>query len=105
MRQVVTAKDIQVYFGKKPSMSFKIINQIKKDLGKLNYQPITISEFCNYYKVEKEGIIEIIKNNEKEKLNIALKKENIENDTQTEIVPVISKKAHNEPYMFSKPTH
>ena len=105
MRQVVTAKDIQVYFGKKPSMSFKIINQIKKDLGKLNYQPITILEFCDYYKVEKEGIVEIIKNNEKEKLNIAIKKCHVENNTQTEFVPVISKKANNEPYSFSKPTH
>ncbi len=67
MRQVVTAKDIQCYFGKKESMSFKMMRQMKKDLGKQNHQPITITEFCQYYNVEKEGIIEIINRVEKDK--------------------------------------
>ena len=40
MRQVITAKDIQIYFGKKESMSFKMMSQIKKELGKKKHQPM-----------------------------------------------------------------
>lgn len=64
MRQIVIAKDIQMYFGKKESMSFKILSQIKKALGKQRHQPVTIAEFCQYYNVDAEGIIMSIKKNE-----------------------------------------
>jgi hypothetical protein len=104
MRQVVTAKDLQCYFGKKPSMSFKMIRQIKKDLGKQNHQPITITEFCQYYKVDKEGIIEIIKmiennkeNNRKESANL-----DIEEQTSPITMPKNPKTNQNQPYCFSK---
>ena len=106
MRQVITAKDIQLYFGKKESMSFKMINQIKKDLKKLKHQPITIAEFCQYYNVEKEGIEDCIKEVEKNKqkanrelINTETKVEEVQNKKQLE---VISKQ--NEPYAFSKKT-
>ena len=38
MRQVIKAIDIQVYFGKKESMSFKMMSQIKKELGKKKHK-------------------------------------------------------------------
>lgn len=61
MRQVILAKDIQVYFGKKESMSFKMMREMKKHFEKSKYQPITIQNFCEYYKVDEQSVINIIK--------------------------------------------
>ena len=105
MRQVITAKDIQIYFGKKESMSFKMMSQIKKDLGKQKHQPVTIQDFCEYYKVDKEGIVEIIKNNENEKQNVASKNNIEKKDTATVKEEVKSKFNQIKPYTFSKPTY
>ena len=106
MRQVITAKDIQLYFGKKPSMSFKMMSQIKKDLGKLKHQPVTIADFCQYYNVEQAGIEMIIKEIENNKLksNIEL----IDSENQVEILEsneqsVVVYKT-NDSYSFSKRT-
>ncbi len=105
MRQVITAKDIQIYFGKKESMSFKMMSQIKKDLGKQKHQPVSIQDFCEYYKVDKEGIVEIIKNNENEKQNVASKNNIEKKDTATVKEEVKSKFNQIKPYTFSKPTY
>lgn len=105
MRQVITAKDIQIYFGKKESMSFKMMSQIKKDLGKQKHQPVSIQDFCEYYKVDKEGIVEIIKNNENEKQNVASKNNIEKKDTATVKEEVKSKFNQIKPYTFSKPTN
>ncbi len=106
MRQVITAKDIQIYFGKKPSMSFKMMSQMKNDLGKLKHQPVTIKEFCQYYNVEKEGIETCIKEVEtsKQKANMEL------NDTTTKAETIQSNNQpigilkQNDAYTFSKKT-
>lgn len=105
MRQVITAKDIQIYFGKKERMSFKMMSQIKKDLGKQKHQPVSIQDFCEYYKVDKEGIVEIIKNNENEKQNVASKNNIEKKDTATVKEEVKSKFNQIKPYTFSKPTN
>lgn len=104
MRQVITAKDIQIYFGKKPSMSFKMLSQIKKDLKKLRHQPITISEFCNYYNVEKDGIVAIIKRIEKNKHKSASKIVSIENENPTNEILLNTSKDEGNAYAFSKRT-
>lgn len=67
MRQVIKAIDIQVFFGKGESMSIKMIQSIKKDLNKTKHQPITIDDFCEYYRIKREEILPIIERNEKEK--------------------------------------
>jgi hypothetical protein len=103
MRQVITAKDIQLYFGKKESMSFKMIRQIKKYFGKQKHQPITISEFCEYYRVDKESILVIIKGIEESNQNSILKNANakLENSTnELNATPMSNQK--REPYRFSK---
>lgn len=105
MRQVITAKDIQIYFGKKESMSFKMMSQIKKDLGKQKHQPVSIQDFCEYYKVDKEGIVQIIKNNENEKQNVASKNNIEKKDTANVKEEVKSKFNQIKPYTFSKPTY
>lgn len=106
MRQVITAKDIQLYFGKKPSMSFKMMSQIKKDLGKLKHQPVTIADFCQYYNVEQAGIESIIKEieNNKQKASIELI------DSEKQVQKLESNKQPlsifkpNDTYTFSKKT-
>ena len=106
MRQVITAKDIQLYFGKKPSMSFKMMSQIKKDLGKLKHQPVTIADFCQYYNVEQAGIEMIIKEieNNKQKTSIELI------DSEKQVQKLESNKQPlailkpNDTYIFSKKT-
>lgn len=106
MRQVITAKDIQLYFGKKPSMSFKMMSQIKKDLGKLKHQPVTITDFCQYYNVEQAGIEMIIKEieNNKQKASIELI------DSEKQVQKLESNKQPlailkpNDTYTFSKKT-
>lgn len=106
MRQVITAKDMQLYFGKKESMSFKMMSQMKKELGKKKHQPITISEFCEYYNVDKVGIEACIKEVEttKQKPNAKL------NDKEAPVETIPSNNQpkaflnQNNSYTFSKKT-
>ena len=105
MRKVITAKDIQIYFGKKPSMSFKILRQIKKGLGKQKHQPITITEFCEYFGVDKKGIVAVIKKNDKNKLDNPLEKINLEMGNSTnESKAISSPSEQNKAYAFTKRT-
>lgn len=105
MRQVITSKDIQIYFGKKPSMSFKILSQIKKDIGKQKHQPITIKEFCEYYGVDKKGIVAVIKKNDKNKLDNISEKVNSEMENSLNGSKAISSPSkQNKAYVFTKPT-
>ena len=68
VRQVIRATDIMNFFGKKDRMSYKIMATIRKQLGKKPRQPITISEFCDYYKIKETDLIHsIINANDKEK--------------------------------------
>jgi len=104
MRQVITAKDIQLYFGKKESMSFKMIKSIRKELGKKQYQPITIEDFCAYYGVSKESIVSIILENETKKS----KDKNKQSD-KSKVLVVSDMQCKEKPissgYSFSTPTH
>lgn len=102
MRQVITAKDIQIYFGKKPSMSFKMMSQMKKELGKKKHQPITITEFCEYYNVEKEGIVDIIEKTEEDKQQRITKNLGVEIEKDANQIKSISSTKQDNPYAFSK---
>lgn len=102
MRQVITAKDIQIYFGKKPSMSFKMMSQMKKELGKKKHQPITITEFCEYYNVEKEGIVDIIEKTEEDKQQRITKNLGVEIEKDANQIKSISSTKQDNPYVFSK---
>jgi hypothetical protein len=105
MRQVIIAKDIQIYFGKKESMSFKILSQIKKDLGKQKHQPITITEFCEYFRVDKEGIVTVIKKNDKNKIDNTSEKVNSEMENNTNGSKAISSPSEqSKAYAFTKRT-
>ncbi len=56
IRQVIKARDIQNFFGKKERQSFKMMAKIRIDLSKKSFQPITIDDFCEYYNVKPEGL-------------------------------------------------
>ena len=51
-RQVVNARDIQNFFGKRERQSFKMMADMRVHFAKKPFQPITISNFCEYYGVE-----------------------------------------------------
>lgn len=74
-------------------------------MGKQKHQPVSIQDFCEYYKVDKEGIVEIIKNNENEKQNVASKNNIEKKDTATVKEEVKSKFNQIKPYTFSKPIY
>jgi hypothetical protein len=59
-RQVITARDIQLFFGKGQRMSYKMIADMRKHYKKKRHQPVTIDEFCNYYNVKRVDLYNAI---------------------------------------------
>ena len=59
-RQVITARDIQLFFGKGQRMSYKMIADMRKHYKKQKHQPVTIDEFCIYYNVKREDLYNAI---------------------------------------------
>lgn len=104
MRQIIKAIDIQVFFGKGESMSFKMLRNIKKELAKKRHQPITIDEFCKYFDISKEELLPIIQQNDAHKKQKFKKIQPIEEKpiletTQASLQEPIKKK--QVPYKFS----
>lgn len=60
MRQVIKLADIQGFFGCQKRMSSKKMMQIKKKYHKQSNQPVTVREFCEFYKVAEEEIRKIM---------------------------------------------
>lgn len=58
IRQVVKARDIQLFFGKKERQSFRMMEQMRAHFNKKPFQPITIDDFCEFYNVNSEGLIQ-----------------------------------------------
>lgn len=63
-RQIVKAADVQVATGKSKSASAKMLRTVKGKINKEKYQPVTIDDFCSYYGLDKQPIIDIIINND-----------------------------------------
>lgn len=101
MRQVIKAIDIQVFFGKGESISFKMLRNIKKHYNKTNHQPITIDEFCKYFGINKEELIPIIQQNEAIKTQKLQKLFPIAQKPMLDQVPPKSSKSVHVPYSFS----
>ena len=72
MRQVLHVNDIMVFFDKKERQSYKMIAAIKKHYNKQAFQPVTIIDFAEYYDINQECIIEVMKSNDQ------LKKQQLE---------------------------
>jgi hypothetical protein len=85
-------------------MSFKMMSQMKKELGKKKHQPITITEFCQYYNFEKEGIANIIVKTEENKQQRITKKLGVEIEKAANQIKPIASTKQSSPYVFSKKT-
>ena len=63
-RQILKAIDIEVAFSKSKSASAKMLRTVKEKLNKEKHQPVTIDDFCTYYGLEKQHLIDIIISND-----------------------------------------
>lgn len=100
MRQVIKLADIQGFFGCQKRMGSKKMMQIKKKYHKQSNQPVTVMEFCEFYKVKEEEIRKImmvvdekVKQHEKHKTG----REKIEETL------LFIKNSNKQPYHFSSP--
>lgn len=73
-RQVIKARDIQHFFGKQERQSFKMMAEMRTYFQKEKHQPITVTEFCTYYKVNPKELFVAMKETEEFKLEIAYRK-------------------------------
>ena len=75
MRQIVEARDVEVYFGKSIHASYKILGKIRTALGKKPRHPINIQEFDDFHNFTTNGIAKTLEEND------ALKK--LKNDSSS----------------------
>lgn len=103
-RQVIKARDIQNFFGKQERQSFKMMAEMKLHYNKEKHQPITVNEFCTYYKVEPKEVHSSMKETEEFKLEIAYKRKMkpiaINPTSTSDSVPEINL-TENTPYKFN----
>ncbi len=59
-RRVIQVSDIQSFFGKKKRMAYKMIAEMKRHFKKKRHQPITFTEFCEYYGTTEEELTKSI---------------------------------------------
>lgn len=104
-RQVIKARDIQNFFGKQERQSFKMMAEMRVHFNKDKHQPITVNEFCTYYKVDPKDVHSAMKETEEFKLEIAYnrkKKSTAINPTpSTNLVHEINLTEKHIPYKFS----
>lgn len=61
-RIIITTNDVMFLMGKSESYSQKLIKSIKDTHGKMNHQPITIKEFCDYMDLPYEEVFNMVNN-------------------------------------------
>jgi hypothetical protein len=99
-RQIIKAIDIQIYFGKSQSMSNKMLRQMRTALSKMPYQPIIIKEFCNYYQVDEDSIVKVIRSNDDATIASSdHKPQGTVSENSATVAPIRPKK-ETEPYQF-----
>jgi len=60
-RQVIKPMDIQNFFGKRERQSFKMMAEMRKRFKKEDHQPITVTNFCEYYGINPSELHEAMK--------------------------------------------
>jgi len=60
-RLCIYTKDIQIITGKSERYCRGIIAEIKKQYNKQKHQPISVIEFCNYLKLNREDVEKFLK--------------------------------------------
>ena len=55
-RIIIYNKDLQVLTGKSERTCYRMMNKIKRQIGKANDLPLTVQEFCEYMRIQPEVI-------------------------------------------------
>jgi len=100
-RQVVIARDIMYFFGKKERQSFKMMAEMKRHYKKINHQPITVTNFCDYYGTKESELFEVMQATD---LYRKICSENKKNKTETALPIFDVNNAKQTPYQFSRKT-
>ena len=100
-RQIIRARDLQNFFGKQERQSYKMMADMRAHFGKLPFQPITVSNFCEYYGIKACELLEAMQETD---LYRKLCAENRKNKTKTAPpIPDINN-SKQIPYQFSRKT-
>lgn len=57
-RRVIRARDIEQFFGIGTRQARQYLADVRSEYEKEQHQPVTLSEFCEYYKIRKEEFLE-----------------------------------------------
>lgn len=98
MRQIVEPRDIEKYWGKSRQASYKLMQKIRKDLGKKARQPINVREFAEYHNFNQADIQQFINNMDQKKHEL----QSHESTTPTSITKTPISKSEYQPYRFTK---
>jgi hypothetical protein len=89
------------FFGKKERQSYKMLAEMKKHYKKINPQPITINNFCDYYGTKESELFEVMQATD---LYRKICSENKKNKTETPPPTSDYNNAKQIPYQFSRKT-
>ncbi len=56
----IYAKDVQLFTRKSIEHANWTIRKIKAEVGKGRYQPLTVSEFCRYMKLDEDYVYKML---------------------------------------------
>lgn len=100
-RQVIKPMDIQNFFGKRERQSFKMMADMRVHFAKKPFQPITVTNFCDYYGVQPSELYESMQATDLYKTKNA---ENRKNKTETAPPIFDVNNTKQTPYQFSRKT-
>ena len=100
-RQVVMARDIMYFFGKQERQSFKMMAEMRAHFAKKPFQPITVTNFCDYYAINTSELHEAMHATD---LYRKICSENKKNKTETALPIFDVNNAKQTPYQFSRKT-
>lgn len=101
IRQVVKARDIMYFFGKRERQSFKMMAEMRKHFKKQKHQPITVTNFCDYWGINAS---EFYSSMQATDLYGKICLENKKNKTETALPIFEVNNAKQTPYQFSRKT-
>ena len=100
-RQVIKPRDIQNFFGKRERQSAKMMAEMRKRFKKENHQPITVTNFCEYYGINPSELYEAMQATDLYKTKNA---ENRKNKPETTPPIFDCNNTKQTPYQFSRKT-
>lgn len=56
----ISTADVSRLKGCSQAQASRLLNQVRDAMGKRRRKPVTISEYCNYFDVQKEEVVEFL---------------------------------------------